>query len=243
MSSILPGFKSLSLPGRKVLLRKEGLILGNDVILDGSVVADSGNGLARTSLIRQGNVVCKKTSNGKYYLANDSVNGDRCAPAAVSSTGTGDGTWNSATVTVTIRGGVSLAVALSATTATAAAAVTDLNTAFKNNAFPAVADVSATFVRIRTFEGGADQYISASSSANSFYGAGVTLSGVGTDADYRVIGPGGSPEEIVDLLGPDAAAADAPARNAFAGQFQLSQLLNYTPESQAVLSRRGSLFG
>jgi hypothetical protein len=234
---LLPGVFSATLTDT-VIRKRPYPFLGSVAAQMNSTVTDSGS--SPTTRLRKGNVIVYDTPSGTWFLANqvnDGAHGDRCQPASVSSTGTGDGTWNSAVVTVSANGGPNITVTLGAATATAAAAVTDLN----NNAeFKAIfiADVNSTFVRIRSKHAGADQYIAASCTANSFFGAGVTMTAVGTDAFYAVI------ETIygVDMIDPMSGSATAAIADASCvGWYDTTALLNSTPESLAVLRRNGSL--
>ena len=108
------GFYSLDLPTRKILRfvnpahEKKG-----DAITLKSTVVDTGNGLARTTLIRAGLLVVKKTSDSRYYRADDgSVGADRNAGAVVAAAEAADADWASKTVSLFINGRLIVTVTL-----------------------------------------------------------------------------------------------------------------------------------
>lgn len=237
MANMNPGVKTLKIPGRKIRFQDLPLVRGSDVTIKSTVV-DSGNGLARTSLIRSGNVVVKKTADSLYYLANDATNGDRNGPAIVTSV-LGDGNaWKGATITSVINGGPGIAVTTQAGTATVAAAATDLNA---NAIFAAqlVASTAAGKLVVKTLLGGSVMSLGISASDNTLFGASPGVLAQGTDADYRVLEGDGLAADMLDSV---AVASDTPAPSSYAGAYITAQLLNSTPEALAVLARRGSIF-
>jgi len=213
-----------------------------------SVVLSSDNsdaGSTPTHNFRAGNVVILRTSTGEYVEADDS-NADAPSVPSVSAAETADSDWQSATITVTLDGGVSIVVTLAASDDTDAEVVTKLNVDFAANSFPAIADVSATLVRIRSFAGGATRTLHVTSDLATAYGA-AGLADNGTDPDVRVT------MEDAWLKDVNADAIDGPAKVTRRGHFDESELIvggsaasstgQHWVEAKAVLIRNGSKFG
>lgn len=230
--------QSTTKPGRVVRLLQAPFVPGTDVLIKSSVT-DSGNSAMRTTILRPGFVVVKKTSDGLYYAATFSgSNGDRSAAASVSSATGITTSWASTTQTFVVNGGASIAVTLAGSDDTNAEVVTALNASALFHAAGLIADVSASAVRVRTTEGGAHKSFVWTSSYADTFGTGVaSAEGFGTDADYRVI------EDYVDMVDESGSVADSLAKTSMAGFYDESQLINLSGDARAVLTRRGSIFG
>lgn len=231
--------QSTTKPGRVVRLYPSPFVPGTDVLVK-STVTDSGNTAMRTTILRPGTVLVKKTSDGLYYSAlfSDSNGADRSAAASVSSATGITASWASTTQTFVVNGGASTAVSMAAGDDTNAEVVTALNASALFQAAGLVADVSASAVRVRTVQGGAHMSFVWTSSYADTFGSGVaSAEGYGTDADYRVV------EDYVDMLDEGAVAGNSVAKTSMSGFYDESQLLNLSGDARAVLTRRGSIFG
>jgi hypothetical protein len=231
------GYKSIEIAAVKFLTQQAPKLVGPGVTVD-SGVTDTGNGLGRSSILRPGFVVVKKTSTGRYVAADDAT-GDRCAAAKVTAAQTADGTWASKTITINVQGGPDQVVTLGAgddTDAEVVAAIMLQTTGVK-------ATVVANRVTIQTEGAGRNRSLKVSSNLAAAFGAADGVVALGTDADYRVLGHEGHPEEYVDLLDKYGAAMHAPGvRNLLAGFFSAAALVKLTAEAQIVLGRNGSIF-
>lgn len=254
----LPTLYSVNIKARQFLLRvREGLTKLGEMVIVKSTVTDTGavaSGLPRATILRPGMVLGKKAADGLYYPADDVTNvGNLNQPASISSLIAIAATVASKVFKFKVNGGPEFSVTMGGGDNTCDLVVTALNA---NARFAAnlIADKVATPVantlRIRTLRAGVNEYFELTDgdahdqggTANDTY-ADNTKAG-GSDGDYRVLGLGaGGHEDHLDMLGPDAAVADKGAPNLLAGEFDESELLNATPESKAVLARRGSIFG
>lgn len=230
--------QSTTKPGRVVRLYQAPFVPGTDVLVK-STVTDSGNTAMRTTILRPGTVLVKKTSDGLYYSAifSDS-NGDRCTAASISSATGITASWASTTQTFVVNGGASIAVTLGGADDTNDEVVTALNADATFQAAGLIADVNSSAVRVRTVQGGAHMSFKWTSSYASTFGASVaSAEGYGTDADYRVV------EDYVDMLDESGTAGNSVAKTSMAGFYKESNLLNLCAEARGVLTRRGSIFG
>jgi hypothetical protein len=212
--------------------RKYGIKPGEavaDVVLD-STVADSAGGHTPTFQIRPGSVVVYSTGKAAFVLATDYTNADAVTPASVLSATGITTSWNGVVITVTV-GGLSKAVTIGSAN-TNAGTVSDLNTAFAAAAFPAVADVSASAVRIRSFVGGT-LHVS-STYANTFGTAVSVATGRSIDPAVRVL------EDFAYTQDINGAAINAPCKATRSGSFVAANLLNSTPEALALLVKQGA---
>lgn len=234
------GYKKFIVPAVKFRTQELPKLVGPGITVDNAVV-DSTNGLARTSILRPGFVVVKRASTGRYVAADD-VNGDRNLPASVTALITADATFASKQFDFVVDGGVLFSVTVSATDDTDAeiAAAFNADTRFRGEL---IADVVAARVRVRTLQAGRHKTLKINAPAlATAYGASGTEA-VGSDADYRVLGHEGHPEEHVDLLDTYAVAQHAVGvRNLLAGYFSAAALIKLTAEARVVLGRNGSLF-
>jgi hypothetical protein len=228
---VLPSIVTFSLSEPNYKLRDRPYVPGSSVVIDMNV-QDPGS--TPNWRIRPGNVVVPNSAVKRFVLATDPA-GDRNGPAIVLAAAPADATWQSSTITVAIKGGTPIPVILQAATSTNQAAVNDLN---NNPVFAAncVADLSGSSVRIQTRLGGADASLMVMSTVPAAFGPTGT-GAVGTDADYRVL------ESFVDLLSNAGVPVHGVGPSALVGAWNKAGLLNLTPEAQAVLARRGSVFG
>ena len=184
--------------------------------------------------IRPGNVLVKKTATNTYVAANDPA-GDRNAPASVSALVVADASWQGTTITVTVDGGVPVLTVLGPADNTNALVIAKLN---GNPSFAALclADAPGNTIRIRTLRGGRETVIFVASSLAAAFGPNG-VSGLGTDADYRVL------EDFTDLQDNTGVQVPGIGTTSLAAFYATQNLLNLTPEAQVVLSRNGALFG
>jgi len=209
---------------------------GNDVLMA------SGQTSALTATHRHppGTVLVKKTSSGKYYLADDSTNADSSAAASVNTaiTNPGSGGWDG-TLNITGHWG-SLAVTLSADDTDAAVAAKIIAAAAAANpesqAPVTAADATGT-VSITNTDVGAGTWLKAEhATVATMMGTGGADAN-GTDPDVRVT------TAFAELKNLSAVAQDWMVPTLTKGNFRTSALSNLTAEAQAVLTRRGSTFG
>jgi hypothetical protein len=179
-------------------------------------------------------VIVPNSALKRFVLATDPA-GDRSGPATALALAPADATWQGSTITVAIKGGVPFSVALQPATNANQAAVNDLNKdpVFAANCF---ADIAGNVIRIQTRAGGADVSLMVASTVPAAFGPGGA-GGVGSDADYRVL------ESFVDLLSNTGVPVHGVGPSALVGAWNKSGLLSLTAEAQAVLARRGSVFG
>jgi hypothetical protein len=222
--------ESFSLADVAYLYDGQGLKQGDDVLL----ASGQTSSITPNHRIPRGTVVVKKTSTGKYYLADDASNGDRNTGAVVTASETADADWKSKTITLTINGREVVTVTLGAGDDTDAEVKDALNAdaTFK---LWAVASVAGSRVVITSLQTGADVVMKITSNLSTAFGANGT-SAQGVDADYRVT------HLPVDLKDLNAAAVDGTVPTVVAGRFRSSVLSNATAEAKAVLTRRGSQF-
>lgn len=201
------------------------------------VLVDSGNvdsGSTPTSRIREGNVLVKRTSTGRYIEANDS-NGDRNLPPVVTASETADTDWDGETITLTVNGVAVVTVTLGGADDTDAEVVTALNANATFRAH-AIATAAGSRVVITGNKAGEGEYLKVTSSLATAFGASGTEDS-GSWADYGVLA------KIVDLLDEAAAASHSLAPIVYArGRFKESLLVNLTADARAALIGRGCTF-
>lgn len=235
------GNAALELPCRAVLRNTQGARKGGAITVDSTVV-DTGNGLARTTLIRQGLVVVKVTSTGRFIRA-DTSGGDRNAVATKSSLVAIGAGAASKTFKWRYKGGAEQSVTTGAGDNTAALVAAALN-ADAGFARHLIASNSGSTLIVSSREAGSSVYFEITDGTINGQGgtaqdtfANNTTAG-GTDADYRVLGDdGGLPGDMFD---PAGAVANQTFANWIAGDFDSSKLIGPTAESLAVLAHRGS---
>ncbi len=200
-----------------------------------SIVLDSSNsdaGSTPTHRFREGNVVVRRASTGRYVEAND-ANGDRNTSPAKSTTTHVDG--NGVIKLVGNHGTIS--VTTSTGSGTEANNATDLNA---NAAFAAhyVASSAAGELTITARGSGKGEwfYIHTDTMATAPFTEGEDNGVAGEDADYLVV------TEQADLKDEEGTAIHADARAARRGFFDASNLTNLTAEARSVLAARGSRF-
>ena len=229
--SKVPGIYSQRYEDRLYLVNHQGLVRGQDVVLDPGVRSP----LDPPYRIHPGTVIVRAQASKRFVAANDPT-GQRNQPASVSALQPADNTWAGATVTVSRAPGLGVTVVLAQNTATNAGVVNRLS---QDRDFSAnfVADEDANGnVRIRTRAAGADQHLHVQSSLDAAFGP-EGQAGYGTDADYRV-----TIDRAVEVQTTDGKPAEAVVPNLMAGHFKTDQLLHFTPEARVVLARRGSIF-
>lgn len=213
---------------------------GADIRLKGGVTTDFPT--TGDKIMPPGAVVVLKTSDGLYYLANDTSNGDRNTAAAISSLEKPDADWKSKTITWAVSypdGSVfSGTVAAGTGDDTVAEFVTLLNSDEDFAAHLVASDAGATDLLTITTLAKGRVGLSLSCDLSTVYGDGVTLTDYGAEADYRVI------SEQRDLTAIGGATRDSDTVPTFlAGHFDESELTGLTPEARGVLISRGSIFG
>jgi hypothetical protein len=222
--------QSTSLPGRLVRNKAKPHVPGGAIVVK-STVTDSGG--PRTTVLRPGFVLVKKTADGLYYAADDAA-ADRGAAPSITGAGHVDG--NGVIALVGNHGSISVTTATG--TGTVANHVTDLNA---NAAFAAhyIASSSGGQLKILARGTGAEEwfYIDAATIDTSGLAETEANAVKGTDADYRVL------EDYLDMLDETGSVADSVAgSNTKAGCYLEANLLKLTAEARATLVRRGSQF-
>lgn len=231
MSAILK-HQSTTKPGRRVLVKDDRTVRKSITIK--STVTDATNSAMRTTILRPGLVLVKKTSDGLYYLSTDAAADRATAPSIVSA---GHADSDNATFKLVGNHGT---ITVSITTNAGAEAdwVTDLNadTAFKAHY---VASVSGTDVLVTARAAGEQEwfYVHTDTTAGAAFPEGETNAAQGTNADYVIL------DDYVDMLDESATASDATTSALQAGNFFTTNLLLLTPEAKATLAQRGSIFG
>lgn len=212
---------------------------GNDVKLKGGVTTNFP--ATGDKVMPAGAVVVKKTADGLYYLADDGVNGDRNAAAAIESLEKPDADWKEKTITwaVTYPNGVTVGgdVTLGTADDSIAEVVTALNADSAFHAHCVASDSGAGDLLVITTRAKGNVTLAVSSDLATAYGDGVTLTDEGTEADYRVVA------EQRSLVSAGGASRDSdPVPTLLAGHFDESELTGLTDEAKATLLARGSLF-
>lgn len=235
---MIPKIQSLSLPGREILADLQGREMGPSVIIDGSVVSDSGS--TPTTLLRPGNVLVKKTANGKFYLADDYTNGDANTQASASSGAAIGAGAASKTFIWSYKGGTPQTVTTGAGSNTAALVATDLNNN-ANFAADLIASNSGSTLIITAKRAGENEWFQIlNGTINNQDGGNLTFTTnatfIGAFSDYEVLA------QYIQLTDINGAAADAVASTIRKGRFKKSQLLHLTAGAEAALVARGSTF-
>lgn len=242
MSTALPGLVTFPRPSRRVRVSNYPHQPAEEVVIQAAQV-DSGNTAFRTSFLRPGCVLAKRTSTGEYVMAND-ANADHQAAASVAAlvTNPGSGGWDGdlvitghwGTLTVALSGDDTNAAVRDAIIAKAAAE----NPESKAPITSALTGSGATErVVIYNTDKGAGTYLHAvHSTVTTAYGA-AGAGSIGTDPEIVVT------EEYVDMLNGSAVAVAAASKGVTrAGHYDAANLINLTAEAAAVLLKRGSRF-
>lgn len=233
----LPGLVKFPRPTRRVRVSSHPYEPAAEVVIAAGQV-DAGNSGFRTSFLRPGYVLAKRTSTGKYVAASD-ANADHQTQAEVSTlvTNPGSGGWDG---TVTIEGHWgSFTVALSGANTDAAVAAAIIAAAAALNPesqAPITAADTTGEVTITNHDKGAGTWLKATHAtvAGMFGAAGQ--SSFGTDPDILVT------EDYVDMLDGAAASVDqASGPVTRVGHYDAANLTNLTAEAAAVLLKRGSI--
>lgn len=234
------GFNSFEVAPVAYLVDGQARIKGNDALM----ASGQASAISPTHIHPPGTVLVKKTSGGKYYLANDQSNGDRNVAASVTAliTNPGSGGWDVSAGLIVKGHWGSLAVTLSGDDTDAAVAAAIIAAAAAANP-ESLAPVTASVVGSRVVVTNADKgpgtslEVYHSGVAGVFGAAGAaTTYGYPTVADYRVT------DDYARLQALDGTAQDFLVPTLKAGHFRLSALSNLTPEAKAVLASRGSIF-
>lgn len=228
---MLPGIYEQSLTYPRHRINDEGLVLGDDVVLD-SGNTDSGN--TPTYRMRPGNVVIKRTSTGRYVEANDS-NADSGTAPAITSSSHSDG--NGVIEIVGNHGTIS--VTTSTGSGTEANNATDLNADGQFAAFYTASSAGGELT-ITANRAAADEwfYMGTNTMATASFSEGPDNVSKGADPDVRVLEDFGS-----DLQDLDGNAIHGVAKTSLAGHYDESALINLTGQAKEVLARRGAIFG
>lgn len=240
------GYRSISRPSVSLVSDSKLSTRGEGITITSGVV-DSSNGLERTSILRPGYVVVKRTSTGKYLDTSD-ANGDRDAVASATSlVDIGAGAANK-TFKFKYKGGVEHTITTATATTSVSALVTLLNADDKFNS-DLIADAVSSTLRIRSKRAGSGEYFEITDGTLNGQGGSSqdtfanNTTAIGTDADYRVIGFEGAPEEYVDLLTDLGVATDNDeTQNLWAASFVEASLVGLTTQAKACFLRRNSRF-
>ena len=228
--SKVPGVYTQSYEDRLYLVNHQGLVRGQDVVLDNRASSP----LTPAHRFLPGTVIVREAGTDRFTNASN-ARGARNQPAAVSALAPADAAWGGTVVTVSLADGLGFAIPLPAAVNDNATAIDALN---QSPAFATLflADEDPNgLVRVRTRAAGAQAYVHVQSSLDAAFGQGGTA-GAGFDADYRVTDSLG---ELRDLKGSRIQAIVA---TLLAGHFHERHLLDLTPEARVVLTRRGSVF-
>lgn len=228
---MLPGIYSQTLTPPRHRITDEALKRGSEVVLD-SGNTDSGN--TPTYRMRPGNVVCLRTSTGRYVEAND-ANADTGTAPSITTSSHSDG--NGDIVIVGNHGTIS--VTTSTGSGTEANNATDLNADGQFAAFYTASSADGELT-ITANRAAADEwfYIDSTTMATASFAEGVDNVSKGADPDIRVLEDFGS-----DLQDLDGTAQHGTAPTSLAGHYDESALINLTGQAREVLARRGSIFG
>lgn len=203
-----------------------------------TVVLDSGNvdsGATPTTRLREGNVLVKRTSTGKYIEAND-TNGDRNLPPIVTASETADDDWESGDISVYKNGAFLVTVSMGANddTDTEVAAALNADATFRAHA---IASVANSRVVITGIEAGGEQSLKVVHDDNAAAFGSSGTEEEGSWADYGVLA---RPADQTDENG---SASDTQAPIVYAkGRFRESQLINLTADARQALIARGCVF-
>lgn len=235
---LAPQFISQTLSDVPALLRGEP-VLGSTV----TMASGQASGITPTTRHPPFTALVKKTSDGKYYLANSATNGaDRNAPATVSSLIAIGAGAASKTFKWKYRGGNTLTVTGGAGDNTAALWVTLLNGNTDFNADLIASNSGATLI-ITARRGGPDEYFQViDGTINGQGGAGddTFVSNkfwAGSFADYRLT------LWWADLADGFGVAADATVPTMVGGGVVKASLCtSLSAEAQSVLASKGTVF-
>ncbi len=240
MSTAIPGLVSFSRPARRVRVSNYPYEPAEEVVIQSDQV-DSGNSAFRTTYLRPGCVLVKRSSTGEYVLATDS-NADNQAAASVATliTNPSSGGWDG-NVVITGHWGT-LTVALSGSNTDAAVAAAIIAAAAAENpeskAPITAADTTGEVTIYNTDKGAGTWLHVVHSTVTTMFGA-TGAGAIGTDPEVLVT------EDYVDMLTGSGTAADAASGPVTrAGHYDAANLIGLTAETAAVLLKRGSrLYG
>lgn len=236
MSEALPGLVHFKRPGRVVRLSNYPLIERAPVTVELGQV-DSGNTAFRTSFLRPGCVLVKRTATGEFVMAND-ANADHQTAASINTavTNPGSGGWDGVVTIQGHWGSFTVTLSGSNTDAAVAAAIIAAAAALnpESQAPITAADASGS-VSITNHHKGAGTWLRASHAtvAGMFTAAGKAARG--TDPDVVVT------DDYTDMLSGAGVSQAGLARCTRAGHYKAENLINPTAEAVAVLEKRGSI--
>lgn len=235
----IPGLVEFPRPARRVRVSNYPHQPAEDVLVTSGQV-DSGNSAFRTTFLRPGCVLVKRTSTGKFLMAND-ANVDHQTAASVNTavTNPGSGGWDGVVTIQGHWGSFTVTLSGSNTDAAVAAAIIAAAAALnpESQAPITAADASGS-VSITNIDKGAGTWLRASHATVTGMFTSAGKGAVGTDPEVVVT------EDYVDMLSGSAAAIDGLAKVTRAGHYDAANLINPTAEAIAVLLKNGSrLYG
>ena len=199
--SKVPGIYSQRYEDRLYLVNHQGLVRGQDVVLDNRASSP----LTPAHRVLPGTVIVREAGTDRFTIGCN-ARGARNQPAAVSALAPADAAWGGTVVTVSLADGLGFAIPRPVAVTDNATAIDALN---QSPAFATLflADEDQNgLVRVRTRGAGAQAYVHVLSSLDAAFGAAGTA-GSGIDADYRVTDALG---ELRDLKGsPPATSTNA----------------------------------
>lgn len=230
----LPHLTSTTRTPRRVLWDERDLTVGDDVVLD-SGNTDATNTPATN--FREGNVIVKRTSTGRYVEANDS-NGDVYTPAVVSSAEAADTDWDGTTHTTYLNGDLVATAVFAGSDDTTSECATALNTAYAAANVPVVASGldGAVLVLTSHVRGSLRAESTLATAYATAGGAGSYAEDVDDYADFLITA------QAVDLVDANGTARHARVSTYRKGHFYTTNLLNLTAAARAEFERRGSTF-
>lgn len=240
MSTAIPGLIHFPRPMRRVRVSNYPHHPAEEVVIQSDQV-DSGNSAFRTTFLRPGCVLAKRTSTGEFVLASD-TNADHQAAASVNTlvTNPGAGGWDGV---ITIKGdflpsGFTVTLSGDNTNAAVAAAIIAAAAALNpESQAPVTASDATTSVLIKRTDGGAGTWLKVThATVTTIFGANGQSS-YGTDPEIVVT------EDYVDMLNGAGTAVDAASGPVTrAGHYDAANLIGLTAEAAAVLLKNGSRF-
>lgn len=238
MSTALPGLVNFPRPSRRVRVSNFPHQPCEEVVIQSDQV-DSGNSSFRTTFLRPGCVLVKRTSTGEFVLGTDS-DADNQAAASVATliTNPGSGGWDGDVVITGHWGTLTVALSGKNTDAAVAAAIIAAAAALDpESQAPITAADTTGEVTIYNIDKGAGTWLHVvHSTVSTMFGA-TGAGAIGTDPEVVVT------EDYVDMLnGAGTAVAQTSKGVTRAGHYDAANLIGLTAEAAAVLLKNGSRF-
>lgn len=232
----MPAINEFSLAPKGFLFYPDDAVRGSDVLM----AASQTSSITPTWRHPPGTVLIKKTSSGKYYLADDVTNADNPTAASVATlvTNPGAGGWDGNLIISGHWGSITVALSGDNTDAAVAAAIIAAVAAQnpETQARITAADTTGE-VTITNFDVGSGTWLSAyHATVTTMFGAAPGVTDNGEDPDVRVT------TEFAELQDLNGTARDHLVPTLLKGKFKTSQLSHLTAEARGVLERRGSSF-